>query len=239
MLFSKVFGFVTAALCSVAVAAPTPSANRVVVDPIGVYMRVTSLKDGSLFGTYTVVSGDQQIIKAVKSTDKGNSWQQVGTVTSGTASKFDIDNSFPLQLPGGRILVAFRNHDRSTTGTPKFSWYRITLCYSDDNGATWHYLTQIDEHAANGYNGLWEPFLRLARDGSLQVYYSSENNLPDQDNVMKISRDNGQTWGAMRPVSGQGVTTRDGMMGIAPIDNNGNLMLVSPYFSTQTISLTS
>ena len=227
MLFRrKLLGIAATAFCSLGlvlptIAAPSPSGNRVVVDAGGVYMRATSLLDGSILGAYATQDGDNHVLRAVKSTDHGASWRQVGTIAQGSPTKTDIDNAFPLQLPNGRLLLAFRNHDRTSSG---YTYYRITVCYSDDNGASWIFLSQIDERAAQGKNGLWEPFLRVANNGNLQAFYSAENSDADQDNIMKVSTDNGKTWSSTRPVSGQGLTSRDGMMGVANIDNNGNLM---------------
>lgn len=77
---------------------------------------------------------------------------------------------------------------------------------------------------AHTASGLWEPFLRLAQDGILQCYYSAENNSGDRDGFMKYSKDGGATWSNWITVSGGDVTSRDGMIGVAPIDNDGNLM---------------
>lgn len=66
--------------------------------------------------------------------------------------------------------------------------------------------------------------MRLARDGTLQCYFSSENSAGDQDNFMRYSRDGGSTWSEWIHVSGSNANSRDGMVGVAPIDNDGNLM---------------
>lgn len=47
------------------------------------------------------------------------------------------------------------------------------MSYSDDNGASWAYLSEPAAEASP-INGIWEPFLRNARDGSLQLFYSRE-----------------------------------------------------------------
>lgn len=203
-------------------AAVGPSSGQVVVDVGGVYMRATRLNDGSIIGGYAAQEGADHVLRVVKSTDGGNSWSAIGTVAGGESATHDIDNAFPLQLPSGRILFAFRNHDRTSSG--QYTYYRITVCFSDDGGVTWSFLSQVDERPANGVNGLWEPFIRVAGDGTIQLYYSSENSGPDQDNIMKTSTDNGQTWHGPFAVSGQGIISRDGMTAVTNIDNNGNLM---------------
>ena len=57
--------------------------------------------------------------------------------------------------------------------------------------------------------------MRLAKDGSLQLYYSREKSPRDQDNIMRISHDQGKTWGDASVISGQGILARDGMVGVA------------------------
>lgn len=127
----------------------------------------------------------------------------------------------------GRILYAYRNHDRdlnSTLGVPdNYTFYRLTVSASDDGGRSWSFLSNIDTRAANNgsanLNGLWEPFLRVAADGAtLQAFYSAENDAGDQDSLMRESVDGGLTWGTRRVVSGANrVRSRDGMVGVATL----------------------
>lgn len=132
----------------------------------------------------------------------------------------------------GRILYAYRNHDRSlnnTLGVPdNYTFYRLSVSASDDGGRSWAFLSNIDTRAANNgsanLNGLWEPFLRVAADGAtLQAYYSAENDAGDQDSLMRESSDGGRTWGLRRIVSGADrVRSRDGMTGVAKLGDGGN-----------------
>lgn len=195
----------------------------VVIDPNGEYIRVSFMNDGSLIGGYAAKDGAEKVLRVVRSTDGAASWTQIGEVFRGIEATHDMDNAFPLQLPSGRILYAYRNHDR-TGDDWHYTYFRISISYSDDGGKNFKYLSTVEEHVPSGVNGLWEPYLRLARDGTLQCYYSAENSKDDQDNFMKYSKDGGQTWSAFVPVSGGDKYSRDGMTGVAPIDNNGNLM---------------
>jgi hypothetical protein len=217
----SILSIIFTALIPVATAI-TAAGKQVVVDPSGVYMRATRLKDNTLLGGYAAKDGANHALRVVKSTNNGASWTQIGSVTSAESATHDLDNAFPLQLPSGRILYAFRNHDRTSSGV--YTYYRITVCFSEDGGVTWSYLAQIDERAASGVNGLWEPFLRLSGNGTLQAFYSAENSGSDQDNIFKTSTDGGKTWAGPHPVSGQGLTSRDGMTAVANIDGNGNAM---------------
>lgn len=154
------------------------------------------------------------------------------------------DGATEEQHHPGRILYAYRNHDRSlnnTLGVPdNYTFYRLSVSASDDGGRSWAFLSNIDTRAANNgsanLNGLWEPFLRIAADGTtLQAYYSAENDAVDQDSLMRESSDGGRTWGLRRVVSGAGrVRSRDGMTGVAPLgdgddDDESRLIL---FFET-------
>jgi hypothetical protein len=106
----------------------------------GTYPRATRLQDGSILGVHTTFQGGANAIVATRSLDHGVTWKQVGEVTRGVG---DIDNPFAVQLPSGKILCAFRNHSKDKNG--HYSWFRITICQSVDNGATWQYLSTADE----------------------------------------------------------------------------------------------
>lgn len=88
--------------------------------------------------------------------------------------------------------------------------FRITLSYSDDLGKSWKYLS-TPASDPGPVNGNWEPFLRNAQDGSLQLYYSRENSAADQDTLERFSNDGGKTWTKAQTISGAGMTARDGM----------------------------
>jgi hypothetical protein len=61
--------------------------------------------------------------------------------------------------------------------------------------------------------------MRIARDGSLQLYYSRELAGNDQDSIQRISYDEGASWSSERTISGAGLKTRDGMLGLAPYND--------------------
>ncbi|KAL6806270.1 glycoside hydrolase family 93 protein [Trichoderma sp. SZMC 28013] len=196
-----------------------------VIDTNGVYIRASKANNGGLIAGYTAHENNQSILRLAGSSDGGTSWHFVGEVYRADSTAHDVDNAMPLQLPSGRIVYAYRNHDRSGGS---YTYYRITLSYSDDGGASFLYLSTVEQQAATPGtpNGLWEPFLRLAADGSLQCYYSAENNANDQDGYMKRSTDGGLTWSNWIKVSGGDRTSRDGMIGVANLNSSGNLIAV-------------
>ncbi|KAE9372527.1 glycoside hydrolase family 93 protein [Stipitochalara longipes BDJ] len=184
----------------------------------GTYPRATRLQDGSILGTHTEFHNGQNVIVTTKSTDDGVTWVPHGEVARGFG---DVDNPFVLQRLDGNILCAFRNHTTNASGGNIH--HRITICVSKDSGKEWKYLSTPEE-SPNPVRGLWEPFLRLAGDGSLQLYYSKELSPRDQDSILRISHDGGKTWGEAITFTGHDLVTRDGMLGIAELD--GDLVAV-------------
>lgn len=189
-----------------------------VVMGAGTYPRANFLKDGSILGAYTAFENGNNVIRTVKSTDNGASWTALGSVAQGPSNANDIDNPYVLQLPSGRVLCAYRNHSKDPS-SGAYIFFRITVSVSDDNGATWNYLSQPASDPGP-VTGNWEPFLRNAKDGSLQIYYSRENAANDQDSLERFSTDGGASWTAASTISGDGITARDGMTGVTTISGN-------------------
>ncbi|KAG2176412.1 hypothetical protein INT43_005646 [Umbelopsis isabellina] len=202
----------------------------------GTYPRSTRLSTGQLLGIYTAFSGNNNVITVCQSTNNGASWTDIGTVTTGVG---DIDNGYLLELPTTasgashrRILAVFRNHSRTgTSPNYVYTYYRITVCYSDDGGKTWSYLSQPEGKSPP--NGIWEPFMRLAHDGSIQLYYARENSATDQDIVQHISKDGGATWGPMATIAGATTTGRDGMPGVTEFNTGSGNKLLCIFETTE------
>lgn len=191
---------------------PSKVGNAVIFGDGGTYPRATKLADGALFGAYTNTQGDNTTIVTVRSTDNGVTWERQGAVDTGAKATKDVDNPYVHTLPGGKLLCAFRNHDRASSTT--YSYYRITICVSEDGGASWTYLSTPASDPA-GPTGNWEPFLQQGLDGTLQLYYSRENSATNQDSLLQRSDDDGKTWSTAQVISGSGLETRDGMIGVA------------------------
>ena len=200
-----------------AIATPTKSGNAVVFGAGGTYPRATRLQDGSLLGIYTHFSGGNNTLTTVHSTDNGVSWSAYGQVATRVSATSDLDNGFVHQLPNGNVLAAFRNHDKTSSGT--FTFYRIDVCQSTDGGKSWKYLS-TPASDPQGPTGNWEPFLEDALDGSLQIYYSRENAANDQDSLLRRSTNGGLNWSTAQTISGSDVTARDGMLGVARVAAN-------------------
>jgi hypothetical protein len=180
------------------------------------YPRANYLDNGHIMGAYTAIpSGtDNQLLVVTTSTNGGETWEQTGSAAQRPVAESSLDNGFPFQRPDGKVLLAYRNHDKNANGD--FTMYRITISISENLGANWMFLSDaVVVPAGTELNGLWEPFLRTAEDGTLQMYYSHELNANDQDNFMRISSTGGKDWGDAIPVSGQELDScRDGMVGV-------------------------
>ncbi|KAH8900920.1 hypothetical protein GQ53DRAFT_632773 [Thozetella sp. PMI_491] len=199
----------------------------------GTYPRTAWLHDGSLLSCRTSFQSGTTILDVARSVNGGWDWTQVGSVTNAPTATRDLDNCFLHQIPSGRILAAFRNHDRQTTTGP-YTYYRITVCYSDDNGATWHYLSQAAVSGTPNL-GIWEPFMMDAQDGSLMLFYSRETNTngSDQDSIMVRSSDGGAIWTSDQTITGGDRTARDGMLGVVRTGGS-NLLAVFESLNPDT-----
>ncbi|KAK4165600.1 glycoside hydrolase family 93 protein [Cladorrhinum sp. PSN259] len=225
------------------------------IHPGGIYIRANRLFNttNQLIAGYATADDNSKALMASVSLDGGRSWSFRGEVTRvGNPWDHDLDNAFPLQLPSGRILFAFRNHDLHRG---RYTWYRITVCASDDDGRTWKLQSHVEERkAAAGdhmRNGLWEPFMRVAADGAVvQLYYSASVTSRSQYNVMRYSRDGGRTWSGKKIDVSHGPDfwsnnwkdlSRDGMISIAPRTGKpGELIAImeSTMAETMTYSIT-
>jgi hypothetical protein len=202
------------------------------------YPRALRLRSSALLGVYTAYE-PTNTISLSKTYDNGLNWTPYSTVVSAPQSANDsieLNNGFPFELPSGRLLCTFRAHTRTSDPdvteektviqNAGYLFYRLVIYYSDDGGMTWKYLSTPTSDGPGHIHGNWEPLLRLAHNGDLQFYYSRELGGRDQDNLMRVSRDEGITWSEPRIVSGEGMATRDGMMGIEEIVPGGGVLMI-------------
>lgn len=208
-------------------------------DAPATYPRLTRLSDGSILLAFTrldtTATPHARILTVTRSRDDGRTFEPWGEVTRCVG---DCGNLFLLQVPdpsgspAPRVLAAFRNHDFvDPVSDRRLAYFRITVCESLDAGKTWSYLTQAAEKTAP--MGLWEPFMRIAANGHIQMTYSQEFLPADQDTIMKTSHDGGRTWSPPNTVTGQGEELRDGMTGIAATTDNGRPALVMVFETTR------
>lgn len=206
--------------------------NRVINDderilsphPRGTYPRLARLSDGTILGSFTRFEGKTRVLCVSKSVDGGRSFEDIGEVTRGDG---DVDNMFLLEVAPSTVLAAFRNHDRGPNGPTHF---RITVCRSTDGGRHWRFVSQAAEKRAP--LGIWEPFMRLGRQGEVQLTYSQEFAHNNQCTMLVRSFDQGSTWSPPQCLEGEKDPFRDGMNGIASTFDSGREALVMVFETT-------
>lgn len=216
-------------LTTLTTALPSLSGSPILFGPGGTYPRAIRLSDRStLLGTYADKRGANSTLTSVRSLDNGATWNAIGTIDTAPKALRDLDNPYIYETPQGRILAAFRNHDRSAPGANTFSFYRITLCSSEDGGASWSYLS-TPASDPGGVNGNWEPFLQRGLDGSTQLFYSRESAATDQESLLRRSTDGGRSWTSAQIISGDRVESRDGMVGVARTPDEASRKMVAVF----------
>ena len=200
----------------------TAAEEHFVHDVPGTYPRLCRLSDGSILAGFTAFEPDgTRVLSIARIEDGGLTFQHHGEVTR---SSGDCDNLFLLEVPVSAqgeepsspdqptILAAFRNHDLDAEGKP--TYFRITVSQSADGGQSWTFLSQAFEKPAP--LGLWEPFLHVTTGSKeIQLYFSQEMDVDDQDTMVVRSRDGGAAWTTPVCVTGEGEKLRDGMVGVA------------------------
>lgn len=97
----------------------------------------------------------------------GGAWQEAD-IQSREVNTDDNDEPYCIQTPVpsgtcGRIYCAYRDHTYSPPGSNVYGTYRITIAKSDNDGASFDYLSTALtwSRGETKFFGLWSPFLRL------------------------------------------------------------------------------
>lgn len=182
------------------------------------YGRAHRLNDGRLMASYA--SAGTSYCKF--SSDKGKTWGGEKKVksASGTPGQLDIvryvmDTPDFAQLSStnpyrpGRIIYAInergfkdsKDSDGKTNRTDEYP-YRISVCCSDDAGATWTYSGVVYKSSSNKERGCYEPFVLELPDGTVQIYFADKSPYSeDYQNISLIeSKDGGESWSELRIV---------------------------------------
>lgn len=159
----------------------------------GIAARTDYLIDGPhdalLFLTAAKSNGDEGRVFCARTTDGGRTFDFVAWIEPEPDGYAIMPAS--VRLPGsriltsGRILTALRCHERED------NW--IDLYASDDDGATWAYVTRPAPDTGRGGN---PPTLTRLLDGRLCLVYGFRD-APYQL-CARLSRDDGTTWSAPR-----------------------------------------
>ena len=211
------------------------------------YGRAHRLNDGRLIASYA--SAGTSYCKF--SADNGKTWGGEKKVksASGTPGQLDIvryvmDTPDFAQLSStnpyrpGRIIYAinergfkdFKDSDGKTNRTDEYP-YRISVCCSDDAGATWTYSGVVYKSSSNKERGCYEPFVLELPDGTVQIYFADKSPYSeDYQNISLIeSKDGGESWSESRIVCYTD-KLRDGMP-TATI-YNGNIFLAIEHLNS-------
>jgi Neuraminidase (sialidase) len=101
-----------------------------------------------------------------------------------------------IDLADGRIMLVY---SRFTGGRDDHAKANLAARFSSDGGATWTKedvaVTADDE---GGMNTMSPSLLRM-KDGALGLFYLRKNNMTDCRVFLRVSRDEGKTWGDAKP----------------------------------------
>ncbi|KAI2626155.1 hypothetical protein GGS26DRAFT_193721 [Hypomontagnella submonticulosa] len=157
--------------------------------------QVTRLSDGTMLSIETTmqVNGSIDIMRVLKSTDGGKSFNPLGEITRG--ENRGINTGFLVEVPRSPVLlVVYRNDDLDSSGNP--TAYRITVSRSEDRGYTWkeasHIVKQSLEDSLD-IGGL-QLSVQIGRRGNLQLTYSRKLARGRQDTFRATSYDGGRSW---------------------------------------------
>ncbi|WP_100444802.1 sialidase family protein [Glycomyces xiaoerkulensis] len=137
-----------------------------------------------------------------RSTDGGQSWAHLSTVTSNTPG-WDLEAPTLFEVP--RSIPGLNQGDLLASGTAwdvgDYTAQKVEVFKSTDGGLTWQYLSNCTETSGmpdTWGHGIWEPVFRVGDDDSLACFISDERpeNSPTNNQIIGhyTSADGGQTW---------------------------------------------
>lgn len=181
----------------------------------------------------------------VKSTDYGNTWDSVRySAPSGTSTAVsNMINNYQITYPGTRVPVtSCHGPVKLSDGTVLFAGKvldttdqaRDTMAVytSDDEGATWNYLSEIERPQGYGPNNFHELSVTETNDGALLCAIRTQ---PSEDGTLNVSPmytvftcfsyDKGKTWTVPE------ATNADGTPPHVFTASNGDIIMTVGYRS--------
>ncbi|NUR01209.1 MAG: ricin-type beta-trefoil lectin domain protein, partial [Streptomyces sp.] len=154
--------------------APSPGA----LYPRGLRLQYSGSSNGTMLATFEQYSSGTPVFPIYRSTDNGNSWTQISSITdthNGFGMRYQPQlYELPTQIgnfPAGTILAAGNSIPNDLSST------ELDLYASTDHGMTWSFVSSIAQggraDVTNGETPVWEPFLMVS-GSKLIVYYSDQ-----------------------------------------------------------------
>lgn len=163
------------------------------------YRKIIQTKDGSLVSSMSWHDGKNRKLAAMRSSDRGKTWQFVAMIafdfSSRSVSSEGFNETSLLAMPDGRIVSYMRSGasytaslgsiaETETDADTLFSYKKQTPLYSSssvDGGKTWSHADPIAPF------GVWPDAVRL-KNGIIAVSYGRPGNW------LTFSPDEGKTW---------------------------------------------
>lgn len=151
----------------------------------------TQLQDGRLLYAGKQLWSDDKKIGVCESKDDGLTWQWLSEIPAreGDAVPNGYHELHAVEAADGTIIVQIRNHNKQHAG-------ETLQTESSDGGKSWSTPHSI------GVWGLPSHLLKL-RDGRLLMTYGHRRK--PFGNQVRVSKDNGKTWGEASILSGDGI----------------------------------
>ena len=191
-------------------------------------------KNGILLATMEWYS-DEECFPVYRSNDGGKSWYEFSKIVDMSEKGGCRFQPHLYEVPcdmgtikEGTILCAGNIISQDFSGTS------IRLYKSENQGATWEYVSEIlkggrMEMSYEKGSPIWEPFLLESPDGKLYCYYSDERYKEEGYNQLlahKVSTDGGLTWGEEKTdVAFADGKLRPGMPVVAHLPNGKFIMV--------------
>ncbi|KAK8044369.1 hypothetical protein PG993_004393 [Apiospora rasikravindrae] len=205
----------------------SPPSNAGWVDPRVLYARAVSLSSspGTLLATWENYSPEPPLVHfpVYKSTDKGQTWTQVGAVR-------DTENNWGMryqptlfelpqavgEFPAGTVLAAGNSIPTDLSKT------KIDVYASTDGGATWKFASSVasggEARPNNGLTPVWEPLL-MVFDNQLVIYYSDQRDAKYGQKLVHQTTTDLKAWSALVDDvrDDANYAARPGMPAVAPL----------------------
>ena len=197
--------------------------------PRAVRLQYSGASNGTMLATFEQYSSGTPVFPIYRSTDNGNSWTQISSISdthNGFGMRYQpVLYELPTQIgnfPAGTILAAGNSIPSNLSST------ELDLYASTDHGVTWSYVSTIATGGradpTNGQTPVWEPFLMVS-GSKLIVYYSDQRDPNHGQKIVHQTTTDGVNWGAVvDDVAMPTFSDRPGMPVVAKLPNNSYVM---------------